>query len=105
VPADCFDACQKFRLVTIAEKTSENTARRADDIMAEREHLGRLNRIAAEGDIDRAARLFIILLKSNQTSAWTWNVLERCVKEKARQNLARKNAIIPDVLRLDLEAA
>lgn len=97
VPADCFDACQKSMLAAIAEETSENPARRPDDIMAEREHLQRLNKIAADGDIERATNLFMILLRSNQTKAWTWNDLDISIKEKARKHLAGKNLNIPHV--------
>jgi hypothetical protein len=74
---ECVSACRSME--PRERQSSESRHRTTEELMAENAHLGRLNTIAAEGDIDRAARLCIILMKSSQTGCYDWSKVDSAV--------------------------
>jgi hypothetical protein len=85
LPADCLEACQEA--YRSGRPVTESKHRTDAEAMAETAHLDRLNMIANQGDINRAARLMIILLKSHQTRSWDFSRVSEAVQYAVRKKL------------------
>jgi hypothetical protein len=80
--AECRAVC---RNIDNAKRAASQARRQtADEMAAERSHLGRLNQIEGEGDSDRAARLLIILaVRASSTGAWDFGQVNLSIRRRA----------------------
>ena len=91
-PAECKSACREtIDAETIRRTGLESKSRTFEEIQAEKAHLGRLNTIAAEGDVNLAARLLIILSKSHKTRQWDFGVVDASVRYTAQRMMGIKD--------------